>query len=109
MFIPSQIKLSEVDSNSGYERKLEVVIDQLLESYVPQHSAYVILYFVNRSAITKIFKDRAKMLVSKVGFRTQKSVKFELFYGQNDLWFELGYVMNSMHSLDYVFSYNSTK
>ena len=100
---------STAGSNFSYEKKLEVVIDQLLESYVPPHSAYVILYFVNRSAITKIFKDRAKMLVSKMGFRTHQRTKFELFYGEKDLWFELGYVMSSMHSSNYVFSYNSTK
>ena len=94
---------------SNYEKKLEIVIDHFLESYVPQHSVYVILYFGNRSAIANKFRERAKILVSKMAFRTHQKVKLELFYGEKDLWFELGFVMNSMHSSNYVFSYNSTK
>ena len=103
-------EVSANDTNmSLYEKKLEIVIDQFLESYVPQHSVYVILYFGNRSAIAQTFRDRARMLVSKMGSRTRQKVKFELFYGEKDLWFELGHVMNSMQSSKYVFSYNSTK
>ena len=97
------------DFNCNYEKKLEIVIDKFLESYVPQHSVYVILHLANRSAIANKFRERARIFISRMGFRTNQRVKFEIFYGEKDLWFELGYVMNSMHSSNYVFSYNSTK
>ena len=43
--------------------KLEIVIDEFLESYVPpNNSVYVILQFQNRSLMTRIFKDRARKL-----------------------------------------------
>ena len=45
-----------------------------------------------------------------MGFRKNAKVKLELFYGESDLWFELGYVMNNnLYSLDYVFSFNSRR
>ena len=88
-------------------RKREMVIDEFLESYVPpRHSVYVILYFQNRSILTKIFKDRARRLSSKLGHRKSQKVKFELFYGETDLWYELGHVMNNFYTLNYVFSFN---
>ena len=100
---------STVDSSSRMfdQWKLETVIDEFLRSYVPPtHSVYVILYFQNRSILTKIFKDSARKLCNEMKVRAHEGVNFELFYGETDLWFELGHVMNNFYTLNYVFSFN---
>ena len=50
-------------TNIMNNQKLEIVIHEFLESYVPPNdSFYVILYFQYRNFLTKIFKDRVRKL-----------------------------------------------
>ena len=61
------------------------------------------------ASLPKFFKDSARELCNEMKVRAHERVKFELFYGETDLWFELGHVMNNFHTLKYVFSFNSRR
>ena len=55
--------MDKIDVQMINQIKLEIVIDEFLESYVPpNNSVYVILQFQNRNLMTRIFKDRARKL-----------------------------------------------